>query len=165
MPLAIEKLSASRHDREDFHCGVPELDRFLKELAGQHQRKGFSTTYVLVDSADPSRIFGYYAISFGAMSLADLTVAEQKKLPRHPVPVARMGRLAVDKRLRGESHGELLLQNAVKRCLSVREEIAHYALVVDAKNEGVAHFYAKYGFLPCTDQRTQWYLPFGKLSA
>ena len=163
MALVIERLNATRHAREDFRCGAPELDRFLQELAGQHQRKGFSTTYVLVDSSGSQRILGYYAISFGAMSLAGLTAAEQKKLPRHPVPVARMGRLAVDEHQRGKGFGELLLQNAVKRCLSVREEIAHYALVADAANAAAARFYAKYGFLPCTDQQMQWYLPLGKL--
>jgi GNAT superfamily N-acetyltransferase len=163
MALGVEKLNASRHAREHFHCGVPELDRFIRELAAQHQRKGFSTTYVLVDSAHPGAILGYYAISFGAMSLSGLTAAEQRKLPRHPVPVARMGRLAVDEGHRGKGLGELLLQNAIKRCLAVREEIAHYALVVDAMNEVAAGFYARYGFLACADLRTQWYLPLGKI--
>lgn len=163
MALVIERLNAARHVREDFRCGVPELDRFLQELAGQHQRKGFSTTYVLIDSSGSQRILGYYAISFGAMSLSGLTMAEQKKLPRHPVPVARMGRLAVDEHQRGQHFGELLLQNAVKRCLSVREDIAHYALVVDTTSAAAARFYAKYGFLPCADQPAQWYLPLGKL--
>ena len=49
-----------------------------------------------------------------------------------------MGRLAVDQRQHGNGCGEMLLQNAVKRCLSIREEITYYALVVDAKDEGTA---------------------------
>ncbi|MFT3790234.1 MAG: GNAT family N-acetyltransferase [Rudaea sp.] len=162
MALAIEKLQAARHDRTRFRCGAAELDRFLKELAGQHQRKHFSTTYVLVDDMTPAGILGFYCLSFGAMNLVDLSPAEQKKLPRHPVPVARMGRLAVDESCRGKGYGALLLQNAVKRCLNVREEIAHYALVVDAKNETAARFYEHFGFMPCTGDEAQWYLPLGK---
>lgn len=163
MALTIEKLDSARHDRADFHCGVLELDRFLKELAGQHQRKHFSTTYVLLDQSSPNQILGYYSISFGALRLNEISVEEQKKLPKHPVPAARMGRLAVDDAQRGKGFGELLLQNAVKRCLAVRGEIACYALVVDAKNEAAARFYEKYGFLPCTEQELQWYLPLGKM--
>ena len=161
MALAIEKLHVTRHDRARFHCGVAELDRFIKELASQHQRKHFSTTYVLVDDSVPDEILGFYCLSFGAMNLTGLPPVEQKKLPRHPVPVARMGRLAVDESCRGKGYGALLLQNAVKRCLNVREEIAHYALVVDAKHEAAARFYEHFGFVSCTDDEMQWYLPLG----
>jgi ribosomal protein S18 acetylase RimI-like enzyme len=159
--LAIEKLDPTRHHRAGFHCGVAELDRFFKELAGQHQRKHFSTTYVLIDRATPRAVLGYYSISFGSISLAGLSLAEQKKLPKHPVPAARMGRLAVDESERGKGYGDLLLQNAIKRCLATRNEIACYALVVDVKNDTAARFYEKFGFLPCTDQELQWYLPLG----
>lgn len=159
--LAIEKLDAARHDRAAFHCGVPALDRFLKDLAGQHQRKQFSTTYVLIHRENPRTILGFYSISFGALNLSGLSTAEQKRLPKHPVPAARMGRLAVDEGERGKGYGELLLQNATKRCLAVRDEIACYALVVDAKNEIAARFYEKYGFSACSDDERQWYLPLG----
>lgn len=159
--LLVEKLAPSRHDRASFHCGVPQLDHFLKELAGQHQKRNFSTTYVLVAAAAPASILGYYSLSFGALRLADLGEQERRRLPKHPVPAARMGRLAVDESQRGRRYGELLLQNAVKRCLAAREEIACYALAVDAKDEAAARFYEKYGFLPCTDQELQWYLPLG----
>lgn len=161
--LAIEKLDAARHNRGGFHCGVPELDRFFKELASQHQRKHFSTTYVLIDGDNPQAILGYYSVSFGSLSLTGLSAAEQKRLPKHPVPAARIGRLAVDQGERGKGYGELLLQNAIKRCLAVRDEIACYALVVDAKDEIAARFYEKYGFSVCTDAGQQWYLPLGAL--
>lgn len=160
--VSIERLDSARHHRGDFHCGVPVLDRFLKELASQHQRRHVSTTYVLIDSSAPRAILGYYSISFGSMRLTDLGTEEQKKLPKHPVPAARLGRLAVHEAQRGRGYGELLLQNAVKRCLTVRKDIACYALVVDAKDDAAARFYAKYGFQSCCDEAAQWYLPLGK---
>ncbi|MCY7353686.1 MAG: GNAT family N-acetyltransferase [Lysobacter sp.] len=161
MALRIEKMESARHPRADFHSGVPAMDRFLKELASQHQRRNVSTTYVLVDSTAPRAIVGYYSISFGSMRLTDLSTEEQKKLPMHPVPAARLGRLAVDDAQRGRGYGELLLQNAIKRCLAAREDIACYALVVDAKDDAAARFYAKYGFESCADENSQWYLPLG----
>ena len=164
MALTIEKLDPARHSRADFHCGVPELDRFLHELAAQHQRRNFSTTYVLIESVAPADILGYYSISFGALRLSDLSPAEQRKLPKHPVPAARIGRLAVDEAQRGRGYGALLLQNAVKRCLAAREQIACYALVVDAKDDAAASFYEKFGFFACTESGAQWYLPLGKVS-
>ncbi|MBB5015533.1 GNAT family N-acetyltransferase [Rehaibacterium terrae] len=163
MPLSIERLDAARHDRADFHCGVPSLDRYLHELAAQHQRRRVSTTYVLIDSAAPRRILGYYTLSFGALRLDDLPPAERRKLPRHPVPAARMGRLAVDEAHRGRGYGELLLQNAVKRCLAAGDEIACYALAVDALDDSAARFYERYGFSPCDDGERQWYLPLGRV--
>lgn len=160
--LAIEKFDPSRHDRSNFNSGVPELDRFLKELAHQHQRKHFSTSYVLVDADAPRNIFGYYSVSFGSLKLSDLNAQERKRLPKHPVPAARLGRLAVDEAQRGKGYGALLLQNAVKRCLAAREQVACYALVVDAKNDTAARFYEKYGFSACSESEAQWYLPLGK---
>lgn len=164
MKFSIEKLDPDRHDRAGFGSGVPELDRFFKELASQHQRKYFSTTYVLVDQSAPPIVLGYYSISFGEISLSGLSAAERKKLPRHPIPAARMGRLAVSENERGKGYGALLLQHAVKQCLAARTQIACYALVVDAKNETAARFYEKYGFraaAPAYDQRSQLYLPLG----
>lgn len=161
MAPAIEKLH-SRHVRDHFSCGIASLDRFIKEFASQHQRKNFSSTYVLIENGIPNEILGFYCLSFGSIHLAELPLAKQKKLPQHPIPVARMGRLAVDERYRGKGYGGLLLQNAVKRCLAVREEIAHDAWVVDAKNEAAACFYAHFGFERCSDDKRQWYLSLGK---
>jgi hypothetical protein len=41
----------------------------------------------------------------------------------------------------------LLVADAIKRVLSISNEIAIYALVVDALNEGAGRFYQQFGFL------------------
>lgn len=158
MTLVIERLDPKRHDRAGFRCEVADLERFLRELAAQHQGRSFSTTYVLIDLAEPRKILGYYSISFGSMALVDLRPEDRRRLPRHPVPAARMERLAVDGTIRRRGYGALLLQNAVRRCLAARAEIACYALVVDAFDDEVARFYEKYGFVACTARRRQLYL-------
>lgn len=78
------------------------------------------------------------------------------RLPKYPlVPVTLIGRLAVDLSYRGMGVGELLLIDALARCLSVSKQVACAAVVVEAKNETARRFYLKYGFmnLPGTDNR------------
>jgi hypothetical protein len=71
-----------------------------------------------------------------------------------------MGQLAVDMSERGRGYGELLVQNAIKRCLTVRErELGISALLVDAYGEGAATFYEHYGFRRCRDKALGLYLP------
>jgi len=95
--------------------------------------------------------------------LTDLPTALTKRLPRYPsVPVARMGRLAVDQTHRGQKVGSGLLWDAVTR--SMRSEIAVFGLFVDAKDEQAEAFYLHHGFVPVNAQPRQLVLPFAKLS-
>lgn len=88
------------------------------------------------------------------------------KLPRYPVvPATLIGRLAVDKRFRGKGTGELLLMDALARCLEVSKLVASAAVIVDAKDERAKGFYIKYGFmeLPGADKRL--FIPIGTVEA
>lgn len=60
------------------------------------------------------------------------------------VPVARVGRLAVDKAFHGKKLGGALLADAAIR--SVRSEVAVFALVVDAKDDAAEAFYLHHEF-------------------
>ena len=74
-----------------------------------------------------------------------------KKLPRYPsVPAVRMGRLAVSDSFKGKGLGAALLADALRRAATA--EIAAYALVVDAKDESAAGFYAHHGFVVLPEQ-------------
>lgn len=151
--LTIERLS-SRHDRSDFDCGAEELNAYLKQYSGQHERKGIGRTYVAVDEGE-SRILGYYTISSGAVSFD--TVPEN--LPHHPIPVALIGRLAVDNGARGRRLGETLLIHALRSAQRVSEIMGLYAVVVDALDEQARNFYMKYGFNELEDDHLHLYLP------
>jgi GNAT superfamily N-acetyltransferase len=70
-----------------------------------------------------------------------------------------MGRLAVERAARGRGYGRLLIGLAVERCLKARQEVAAYALVVDAKDESAVSFYLHYGFRSCRDAPQTLYLP------
>jgi len=97
MALGISLLDSRQHERNAFACGVTTLDDYLRQRAAQHQREGIATVHVLVDSAQPSRILGYCALSAAQLYLHELHEADRKRLPAWPVPAMRMGRLAIER--------------------------------------------------------------------
>jgi len=143
--LIIEPLG-SGHDRLGFHCGVHSLDDYLEKRARQDIKRRISRVFVAVESGLPAAIQGYYTLSALAIELSPLPEALVRKLPRHPIPAALIGRLAVDQRVHGRGIGRMLLADAVKRTLSVSDEIAIYAMVVDANDELAERFYRQFGF-------------------
>jgi GNAT superfamily N-acetyltransferase len=154
--LRVEAL-AERHDRAAFACGVEALDRYLRLQAGQDVRRRVALCFVLVDGDDPAPL-GYFTLAAASIALADLPDVLARRLPRYPVvPATLMGRLAVDQRHRGRGLGEFLLLDALSRAL--RNEIASYAFVVDAKDEAAAAFYARYRFLPLTQAGRRLFVP------
>ena len=160
--LDDQPLDPATHDRQGFECGVPALDEYLRRFAEQHRRRGISSVYVLTDSAHPARILGYYTLSAAEVHAERLSEAERKKLPRYPVPCFRMGRLACrsDQQCRGL--GKVLLGCAVDRCLKARQQVAAYALLVDAKDDAAKAFYVHFGFKSLLDAPMALFLPLGR---
>jgi len=142
MKLVISELCPG-HDRAGFDCGEPALNQFLQRLARQQSVRDFSKTYVAC-LPEATQISGFYAISSGSVDFAHWP--QSLRLPRYPVPVARLGRLAVDKRAQGQRVGVALLSHAVRLAMMLSEQIGLYALVVDAKDDRAAAFYARHGF-------------------
>jgi GNAT superfamily N-acetyltransferase len=155
-------LDPAIHDRQGFECGVPALDEYIRRFAEQHRRRGISSVYVLTDSAQPELILGYYTLSAAEVDGQRMCDADRKKLPRYPVPCFRMGRLACRSDQRGRGLGKLLLGCAVDRCLKARQQIAAYALLVDAKDEASKAFYVHFGFKTLLDAPMAMYLPLGR---
>ena len=156
--LIIEPLG-SRHDRLGFHCGTHVLDDYLEKRARQDIKRRISRVFVAVESEFPAAIQGYYTLSALAIELNQLPEALVRKLPRHPIPAALIGRLAVDQRVHGRGIGRMLLADAVKRTLSVSDEIAIYAMVVDANDEPAERFYQQFGFTRLHARQRRLFLP------
>lgn len=139
----LEALNAG-HDRASFACGVEALDQYFQNQATQDVRRRVSACYVAVENGS-SKVAAYYTLAAGGVPLTDLSVALTKRLPRYPsVPVARVGRLAVDRAFHGLKLGGALLADAALRAL--RSEVAVFALVVDAKDGAAEAFYRHHGF-------------------
>jgi GNAT superfamily N-acetyltransferase len=160
--LEERPLDPDAHDRQAFDCGVPALNEYLQRFAEQHRRKGISAAYVLVDPAAPAAILGYYTLSAAEVDVQSLTEADRKRLPRFPVPCFRMGRLACRADRHGQGLGQMLVACAVDRCLKAREQVAAYALIVDAKDNTAKRFYERFGFKALRDAGLTLYLPLGK---
>ena len=152
----IEPLGPS-HDRASFTSGVAPLDRYLREQAMQDVRRRVTACFVALE-APGAEIAGYYTLAAGGVPLTDLPESTVKRLPRYPsVPVARLGRLAVDRAFRGRKLGSALLWDAGMR--ASRSEIAAFALVVDAKDESAEAFYLHHGFIPLGGPQRRLFLP------
>lgn len=168
MDLCIEPLEAVSHDRHSFDCGVSELNIFFKQHANQNQLKNLSKTYVAVTKPSSGKnklVYGFYTLSAGQIHFDQLPVAIKSKLPKYPVPIVRLGRLAVDVNYRGVGIGALLLHSAFRQVLAVASKIGLFALVVDAKNEKAVSFYRSYGFIQLQDVTQTLYLPISTLEA
>jgi GNAT superfamily N-acetyltransferase len=155
---SIERLHG-RHDRKTFCSGVPELDEYLQRYAGQNDRARVSQHFVAVASPGQGRVLGYYALSAGSVAFEVLPDDLRKRLPRYPIPVGHIGRLAVDRSMQGRGLGAYLLIDAVARIARVADEVAIHAVEVVAINPSARKFYLKYGFIPLADDENHLYLP------
>ncbi|HKV41146.1 MAG TPA: GNAT family N-acetyltransferase [Blastocatellia bacterium] len=151
--MVIEPLS-SRHDRSAFDCGEPSLNTYLRQYSRQNAEKGLGRTYVVVEARQP-RVEGYYTISAGTVTFEQVP----EKLPRYPIPVVHLGRLAVNMSAQGKGLGEFLLVDALKRAAVASRELGVYAVEVRALNDDARRFYLKYGFTPLLDDELHLYLP------
>jgi len=153
----ITPLTAS-HDRSEFDCGEESLNDFLKRFARQNNEKGLGRTYVAVKHGEIS-ICGYYTIASGALNFD--TVPEN--LPRYPIPVVHLGRLAVDESMKGQNLGKALLADALKRAVSIADQMGVYAVEVYALTETARNFYLKFGFSELLDDRLHLYMTIKKI--
>jgi GNAT superfamily N-acetyltransferase len=159
-PFLIEALGSS-HDRASFCCGVEALDRYFQKQVTQDVRRRATACYVALNGPG-AKVAGYYTLTAAGIPLADMPAELAKRLPRYPsVPVARLGRLAVDQAYRGRKLGSALLWDAVQR--SLRSEIAVLALVAHAKGDLAETFYAHHGFVSFGSQPRQLVLPLTNL--
>jgi len=132
-------------DRSRFRSGDADLDRFFHRFAGQNQFKHYvGVTYVAVDE---DSILGFVTIAPGQVEIEDLPAPIRKKLPRYPLPVLRMARLAVAESARGQGLGRLLLRFVLRIALRMGKEYGCIGVVVDSK-PGAVEFYARMGFIP-----------------
>ena len=107
-------------------------------------RRLVAKAFVAVATEDV-RIVGFYTLAAASLPLDLLPLEIKRKLPRYPtVPVARIGRLAVDGRHQGNKLGATLLADAVLR--ASRADMGVFAQIVDAKDDAAEAFYGHYGF-------------------
>jgi GNAT superfamily N-acetyltransferase len=146
------------HDRSAFDCGQPMLDDWLKDRAGQFDRRDLSRTFVAT-RPDEALVLGYYAIATHRVTYEVLPAEEAKGLPRLDVPVVLLGRLAVDISTQRKGLGAALLVDALRRASQISEQVGIRAVEVDALDDAARAFYLKFGFRPLLDDPRHLFLP------
>ena len=147
-----------QHERAAFSCGKPPLDDFIRSRVSQYEKRRIGKTFVAVPK-DAKNVLGYYTLAAGAISFEHLPTDASQKLPKHPVPVVLLARLAVDQSSQGMKLGEGLLLDALQRSLDHSAGLGVHAVEVDAIDDSAAKFYRKYGFTPLLDNPLHLYLP------
>ncbi len=153
----IDRLDRT-HIRDQFDCGKPSLDDFARTLVSQYEKRNLGRTYVAVRSAE-RRVLGYYTLASGAVTFDAIPPENAKKLPRHPVPVVLIARLAVDRSAQGQRLGEKLLLDALARSVELSDRLGIHAVVVDAIDQEAKAFYQKYQFVSLQDNPFHLFLP------
>jgi GNAT superfamily N-acetyltransferase len=144
LPLSRPEPLAETHDLNDFFSGVSSLDDWLKRRARPNQVSGASRTFIL---AEERRVIGYYALASGAVTVADSTGRFRRNMPG-PIPVAVLGRLAIDRSQQGRGLGRALFRDCALRVAHAADAIGIRGILVHAISEQAKAFYLALGFDP-----------------
>jgi GNAT superfamily N-acetyltransferase len=141
--LPPEPLSEA-HDCAEFYSGETTLDDWLRRRALANQVSGASRTYVVCEG---NRAIGYYALASGAITVENAAGRFRRNMP-NPIPVAVLGRLAVDREWQGKGIGRALFRDAARRVAQAADAIGIRGIVVHAISEEAKQFYVALGFDP-----------------
>jgi predicted GNAT family N-acyltransferase len=148
-----------KYQREHFDCGYPVLDDYIKKYAKQNHEKGIAKTFVAIDDSSSLQVDGFYTLSASTIEFESLSESAQKGLPAYPIPAILIGKLAVDSAAKGQGLGTELLVDALLRAVKAAQDVAVFAVRVDALNSNARDFYLKYEFIPFQDQPLSLFLP------
>ena len=132
------------HDASVFDCGEPSLNDWLVRRARANQVSGASRTFVVCRDGF---VVGYYALAAGGVASTAAPGRVRRNMP-DPIPMAVLGRLAVDRSLHGQGVGRAMLRDAVLRTLQASAAIGVRGILVQAISENAARFYRACGFVP-----------------
>ena len=127
---------AATHELDDFDCGEPALNDWLKQRALKNESR-FSRTYVVCDN---NRVVAYFCISAGAVE-REATPGKVRRNAPDTIPISIIGRLAVSKAYAGQGLGADILSDALRRIALASQSIGIGAVLVQAKSETAKRFY------------------------
>ncbi len=158
MSFQIKPLTAAS-DTTSFQCGSETLNEYIRRYASQDVRRNVARVFVATHVDDTHHAAGYFTLSAGSVSCTSLPATLAKKLPRYPVPVALIGRLAVDLKFQGKGLGSILLADACRKVQQASVVLAVAGIIVDAKDDNAVAFYKHFGFISLQGQPDRMLLP------
>lgn len=144
MPLSPPTPLADLHELNDFFSGVPSLDDWLKRRARANQLSGASRTFVVTENHN---VVGFYALASGAIAAPSSVGRFRRNMP-DPIPVAVLGRLAIDRSWQGKGLGRALFRDCALRVAHAADMIGIRGIVVHAISDQAKAFYLALGFDP-----------------
>lgn len=158
MAYRIRPLDASI-DTASFECGSESLNVYIRRYASQDVRRNVARVFVATPENNTRQPAGFYTLSAGGVSCTILPATLARKLPRYPVPVALIGRLAVDRQFQGKGLGAILLADACMKVAQASSVLAVAGIIVDAKDSNAVAFYEHFGFIHLQGQTDRMLLP------
>jgi len=138
---------ARQHELDDFACGEPALDEWLKQHARAANASESARVFVVTSDVDAATVVAYYALAAAQVEPTEATERARKGQPsRRSVPAVLLARLAVAERHQGAGLGRSLLQDVLLRCVAAADAIGVRVLLVHAKHERAKMWYEQYGF-------------------
>jgi len=150
-PVAL----SAAHDCGAFDCGDDALNRWLRERALPAAAAGHSRTFVCCAG---DRAVGHYCLAAGGVVRAAAPGRLRRNAP-DPLPVAIVGRLAVDLSQQGRGLGADLVGDALRRILAASDTLGVAAVLVHAANERAAAFWRRHDFIPFPPEGHSFFLP------
>lgn len=147
---------AGGHELSTFDCGEPELNEWLQKHSLSGAKSGSAQTFVAVNT--DGAVVGYYALTVQSVIAKSAPSRMSKGMPRHPIPVVLLARLAVDQKFKGQGIGAGILKNALLRCLNASKQMGVRAVIVDAKNDAARLFYQHFNFASFPDDANRLFL-------
>jgi GNAT superfamily N-acetyltransferase len=158
VPAWHEEAITRKHDRSAFDCGDVDMNGFLLRYARQSHDQGAAKTFLAIDDVTKA-ILGFYSLAPASLAYHRAPEIVQRGLARHDVPGFRLARIAIDRAQQGQGLGGRLLLAAGRRCLMAAAVVGGTVLIIDAKNDRAASWYASYGALPLLDADRTLVLP------
>jgi len=145
MSLSAPQPLDVRHRVEAFDCGNPALTDWLLRHAYQAQTSGSARTFVICDG-DP--VVGYFSLTVGQIDTLDVPERIRRGMGLYPIPLVILARLAVDLDYQKQGIGFSLLQDAIRRTLTIAEQAGIRALLTHPIDAEAEAFYRRFGFEP-----------------
>jgi GNAT superfamily N-acetyltransferase len=144
VPYRRPERLAREHEFDDFDCGEPALDEWLKRHARAADAAESARVFIVTE--DGASVVAYYALAAAQVEPRSATARAAKGQPSRPIPAILLARLAVDRRHQSRGLGRSLLQDVMLRCVAAADEIGVRVLLVHAKNDRAKRWYQQYGF-------------------
>ncbi|AKM11976.1 GNAT family N-acetyltransferase [Croceicoccus naphthovorans] len=162
MGLSPPELLNAAHEVDDFDCGKPSLNHWLKARALANQERGFTAVLVVHEAM---RVVGYYGLAPTSVIPGILPRSIRTGQPPDPVPCLLLGQLATDLAWAGQGIGSGLLRHALGRCLEAARLVGGRAVIVNAIDDEAAAFWLGKGFLPSRDDPLVLFQSIGAIAA